>query len=204
MSTDIGKDGLKIGERIWNDLNESLKGELWKVYAILAEAHTLFAQAVTSFDAGVNEGAVLLCRATVESAFFLFLTREWNEKGQIGIENPTTLDGRMRTVEFAELSNAIKKRVRFSVKQSNAIDRIRNDGNFVAHFASRRAKELQRYSEEMTRVHDQISKTNLSPDDRIKAYNKVAENFKFWIGPQQALDALRDTSSILLTMFNSM
>ena len=110
----------------------------------------------------------------------------------------------MRRVEFTELSNAIKKRVQFSVKQSNAITRIQNDGNSVAHLSSYRAKEVLRNSEELIRVYAQISKTNVSPEEKMNAYNKTSEKFKLWISPEQALDDLRDTSSILLTLFNAM
>src|SRR5207245_2518151 len=124
------------------------------------------------------------------------------------IDNPTTLDGRMRRVEFPELSNAVKKRVPFSVEQSNAINRIQEDGNFVAHLSSHRAKDIQLYSDELMKVQHQLSKSNASSDERTKAFNKtfdkMSEKFMLWVSPAQALNDLRDTSSILLTLFNAM
>ncbi len=194
---------MKIGERIWSDFFESLKDDEARAYAILGEAHHLFSQAVMSFDAGISEGTALLCRATLESAFYLYLTRKWSENGVIAIDNPTTLDGEIRRVEYAELSTAIKKSVKFPSDQLKALDRIQTDGNFVAHFASQRAKELRKFSEQVAKVNERLSQNSTSPEDRKKAYDRVVEKLKFWVSPKQALEDLRDTSSILLTLFNS-
>jgi hypothetical protein len=194
---------MKIGEQIWSDFFEALKDEESRAYAVLGEAHHLFSQAVISLDAGISEGTALLCRATLESAFYLYLTRNWSETGVIAIGNPSTLDGEIRRVEYSELSTAIKKRVGFSDDQLKAIDRIQKDGNFVAHFASHRAKELQWYSEELVKVNNQLSERTTTPEERKRAYDKVAEKLKFWITTKQALDNLRDTSSVLLTLFSS-
>ena len=110
---------MKVGEKIWSDTFEALGESTWKVYAILAEAFTMFGQPVQCFDAGVGEGTSLLCRATLESAFFLFLIKTWSDNGSTELNMPTTLDGEIRKVEFAELAKAIVKKVAFSDKQQS-------------------------------------------------------------------------------------
>src|SRR3989442_9322434 len=112
---------MKIGEKIWSDTFEALGENTWKVYAILAEAFTMFAQAVQCFDAGIGEGTSLLCRATLESAFFLFLIKKWSDNGSIEVNMPITLDGEIPRGEVAELANAIMKKVAIFHKQSRAV-----------------------------------------------------------------------------------
>ncbi len=194
---------LNTGKEIWTALNDSLQDDFWKTYAVLGEAHHLFGQATAAFDARLYDATVLLCRTTLESAFFLYLTKKWANEGFVALDIPKTLDGENRYPEFDELSRGIKKKVMFTDPQIQAIARIQKDGNFVAHFASRRTLELEKYSEAVTQAAEGIDK-NPSKYERILAYNKIAEKFQFWISAHKALENLRDTSAILLTLFNSM
>lgn len=199
----ISKTRLRSGQEIWNALNESLRDDAWKVNPTLFEAYHLFGQATKSFDVGLYEATALLCRATLESAFFLYLTREWDNEEIVTFAIPTTLDGRIRSVEFEELARAIKKKLRLSESQSLAIARIQNDGNFVAHFASRREKELEKYTKKVERVARQIG-ADPNRGERPDVFEKMAEMFPFGIRAEQAFENLRDTSSIFLTLFMSM
>jgi hypothetical protein len=197
------KTSLNTGQEIWNALNDALRDDLWKIYAILGEAHHLFGQATASFDSGLFEGTVVLCRASLESAFFLYLAKKWDNEGFIALEIPKALDGEDRYPEFDELSRGIRKKVKFTETQIQAISRIQKDGNFVAHFASRRTLELQKYSTALMEAAEGIDK-NPNKYERLLAYNKIGERFQFWISRDKALENLRDTSTILLTLFNSM
>ena len=199
----ISKTRFRSGQEIWNALNESLRDAAWKVNPTLFEAYHLFGQATKSFDVGLYEATALLCRATLESAFFLFLTREWDNEEIVTFAIPTTLDGRIRRVEFEELAKAIKKKLKLSESQSVAIARIQNDGNFVAHFASGREKALEKYTKEVEKVARQIG-ADPSRGERPDVFEKMAEKFPFGIRTEQALENLRDTSSIFLTLFMSM
>jgi hypothetical protein len=203
MSFQIPKRETDAGKKIWDQLNAKLKDELWAIYAILGEAHHLFGQACGAYDAGLDDATTLLCRATLESAFYLYLTKRWDNEGFVALEAPRTLDGEIRNLEFEELSRAIKKKVSFTGRHIQAMSRIQKDGNFVAHFASRRTKELERYTEAVTKAAAKID-TNPNKDERLRAYNKIGEKFQFWISPDKGLENLRDTSAILLTLFNSM
>ena len=199
----ISKTRLRSGQEIWDSLNESLKDEAWKVNPTLFEAYHLFGQATKTFDVGLYEATALLCRATLESAFFLFLTREWDNEKIVNFAIPTTLDGSIRRVEFEELARAIKKKLKLSGSQSVAIDRIQDDGNFVAHFASRREKAFEKYTKEVERVARQIG-ADPSRGERPDVFAKMAEKFPFGIRAEQALENLRDISSIFLRLFMSM
>src|SRR5437899_1346420 len=114
---------MKEGERIWSDLNALNLFIFRTTTEIIGEAHQLFGDAVKAFDGGSYSGAVLLCRATLETAFYQFLTRRW-EKMELIVDIPVALGGEIRSVEFAELAKAIKKKVRFSKEQLIAIKRV--------------------------------------------------------------------------------
>jgi hypothetical protein len=182
----------KIGEQIWKDFHEVLKDRISKAFFILPEGYTLFRKAVESFDVGAIEGAVLLCRATIESAFLLFLSIQWRNESSFNIASPTT------EPSFKELRDAVQKRVRFSEKELTAINRIREDGNFVAHFASRMIKQRNSRVERFQRWES--NKKNLTDADRIKAINKLLRSEKSLVTRVDALQDLRDTASIMLTL----
>ncbi len=180
------------GKQVWNTLNDSLSEERWKLQSFLEESYTLFFQAVTSFDAGVNEGTSLLCRATLESAFYLFLIRRFDDQGFFRYDIPSNPDGRVSKVRFGKLATEIKSKVSFSAEQLKAIDRIQTHGNLAAHLANRRAILHPQISQEVQGINLPMSK---------KRYEAVAEKFEvLWVNSDQALEDLRDTSSILLTL----
>jgi len=181
-----------IGELIWKDFHETLKDRVSKAFFILPEGYTLFRKAVESFDVGATEGAVLLCRATIESAFLLFLSIQWHSESSFNIVFPTT------ELTFKDLRDAVRKRVRFSEKELTAIDRIREDGNFVAHFASRMIKQRNSRVERFQKWES--NKNNVTDADRIKAVNKLLKSEKSLVTRVDALQDLRDTASILLTL----
>ena len=182
----------RVGEKIWNHLYEALKDRISKAFFILPEGYTLFRKAVESFDVGAIEGAVLLCRATIESAFLLFLSIQWYSESSFNIVFPTT------ELTFKQLRDAVLKRVRFSEKELTAINRIREDGNFVAHFASRMIRQRNSRVERFQKWES--NKNNVTDADRIKAVNKLLRSEKSLVTRVDALQDLRDTASIMLTL----
>jgi len=190
------------GAKIWGEFNQSFAADDKRV-SIIAEAWTLFGQAARAFDADVHTGNVLLCRASLESAFFQFLTRRY-VNGALDVKNPLTLSGEIRSVEFEEIAQAIKKRVKFSDKQLEAISRIQQDGNFIAHFANRRVKGVQRWGEEAIRVSKEITERMtqkfVTPEEWRRAYEEIDKKVKIWVTRDEALKDLQDTASILATV----
>jgi hypothetical protein len=186
----------KEGARIWKDFTETLGERLGKFAALLEEGYVLCAKATQAYDAGIFEGSVILCRAALESTFLQFLTMYWRDEDSFNIVFPTTLDGKPRAVEFEELRNGIKQRVGFHEKQLDAVERIQQNANFVAHWASRRIKGHHKVSEEYKRW-EAINK-NATDSERMKAVNEIYQSIVYWITPGSALQDLRDTSSIML------
>ncbi|SRR6266566_1722098 len=151
--------------KIFDNLNQALEAKFDNPYPIVGESHVLFLDAVNAFDAKVYGGTALLCGATLETAFFVFLTRKWDSAGLMSIEHPLGLDGKPRRVEFDELVSAVKSKVKFSQTQLDAINRIHDDGNLIAHFVSRRDKELLRVSKEIGARSKQFSEKDASLQD---------------------------------------
>lgn len=187
-----------IGLQTWNDFNKAVGENLGKVQALLTDAYVLFDRAVRAYDAGIAEGTVLLCRAALESAFMQFVSTQWNDEGSFTIVYPTTLDGKPRRVEFEELRSAIKQKVAFSEKQLKAIDRIQQNGNFVAHMASHKIKQHFTLGEKFREF--QAANKNLTDGESAMAVVSIARSVLFLITSKQALDDLQDTSSIMVTL----
>ena len=188
----------RVGERIWKDFNKAHNDVGWRTLSIFPESHTLLKKAVESYDAGANEGAVLLCRAALEGAFLIFLSVHWYGKDSFDIVFPTTLDGKLRQVKFDELREAIKKKVVFSEGQLSAIDRIHEDGNFVAHFASRKIKQRMARSEKYRKW--EASHKDATDLEKLEAVNSLVRSEKFLMSWKEVLQNLRDTADIMLAL----
>jgi hypothetical protein len=182
----------RTGEHIWKEFHEALKDRVAKAFFILPEGYTLFRRSIESFDLGAYEGAVLLCRATIESAFLLFLSVQWHTQTNFNIVFPTI------EPRFKKLRDAVDQQVGFSEKELKAIDRIREDGNFVAHFASRMIRQRNARVE---RYHKwELNNKNVTDVGRIKAVNRILKSEKSLITRADALQDLRDTASIMVTL----
>ena len=187
-----------VGERIWKDYNKAHNDWGWRTLSIFLESHTLLKKAVESYDADAIEGAVLLCRAALEGAFLIFLSIRWSDEKSFDIVFPTTLDGKLRQVKFDELRDAIKKKVVFSEGQLLAIDRIHEDGNFVAHFASRKIKQRMARSEKYRKW--EAAHKGATDLEKLEAVNDLLRLEKFLMTHKEALQNLRDTADIMLAL----
>ena len=193
----------KTGLQIWNEFNKALDlDRRGKASGLLTEGYVLFGKATQAYDAGIFEGAVLLCRTALESTFLLFLSIRWHDDNFFNIDYPTSLDGKPRRVEFDELRSAVTQRLEFSKAAAEAINRIHEDGNFVAHWAARKIKQRFKLSEELKKW--EAANNNVTGLDRIKAVMALYKSILFLITSDVALRDLRDTSSIMLTVCNAM
>ena len=188
----------RVGERIWKDFNNALNDWGWRTLSIFPESHVLLKKAVESYDAGAIEGAVLLCRAALEGTFLTFLSIRWYDENSFDIVFPTTLDGKLRQVKFDELREAIKKRVVLSEGQLLAIDRIHMDGNFVAHFTSRKIKQRMARSEKYRKW--EASHKDATDLERLDAVNSLLKSEKLLMTRKEALQNLCDTADIMLAL----
>lgn len=154
----------------------------WANVALL-QPLVLFHQAVLAFDAGADWGTALLCRSALEAACYVFLTRRKME-GQgremaFWSDPPLGLDGKVRRVDFEEVRAGVIARQVLSPDGARDLKRIRDQGNIIAHLASRSDKHLL-----------------LPLDERLRS--------PLWVNRQQALEDLRDTASIFKTLADSM
>lgn len=191
-----------VGRQIWKEFTQS-QTDFLKAQAFIPEAAELLREACLCFDASAYHGVAILCRAVLESAFIEFLGFEWTGNNSFNIVSfPTTLDGKPRDLDYDELKNGIAQKVVFPREQQRAISRIREDGNFVAHIASRRIKQRFDLSKSFKRW--QVSNVNVSDLETVKAINKLLESRRQWVTHEEALKDLRDTSSIILTLCKAM
>jgi len=58
-------------------------------------------------------------------------------------------------------------------------------------------------TQEFGKERELVDESKLNRQERIKAIYARIEKSKLWISPEQALEDLRDTASILLTLFNA-
>ena len=97
------------------------------------------------------------------------------------------------------MKTAIMKKISFSDSQSVAIGRIQQDGNLTGHFASRRLGEGQKFE-------DNVMKADFgtTAESWRKTANQIEGKLKIWVSQEQAFADLKDTSSILLTVFRAL
>jgi len=184
------------------ELNGSLGDKIDKTMDIFGEAYILFTQAALAFDSAVYHGAYLLCRATLDTGFYSFLTRKW-QKDRVISETPRTLDGEIRTVFFAELAEAIRKTGILSNDQVRAVARIQEHGNFIAHFAHRQERQIRISAMKAVRLVQQLSAKGSSKSEMAAAFKRVSLESMFWMDSAKVLQDLRDTTSILETLIDA-
>ena len=201
MAREMLSQNEKVGQQIWQGFRES-PADFLKAQAFIQEAVLLFGEATRCFDAGAYQGVAILCRSTLESAFLEFLSIEWHKNNFFNIVYPTMLDGKPRRVEFGELENGITQRVNFPEEQKKAISRIQEDGNFVAHFASRKIKQRFKLSKDLEKW--EASNRDVSGLERVKAVIKLHRSARPWITRDEALRDLRDTLVIIVALCKAM
>jgi hypothetical protein len=112
---------------------------------VLGYSFNLFADAVNSLDKVSPNAAALLCRATVESAGYLFLTRVRMPKSTAyKLEFPRDFAGRVRWVSFEEIISGLVARGVIEGELLKVANRIKDDGNFAAHLAARQDSAFDR------------------------------------------------------------
>ena len=144
--------------------------EMQEVYPRLTDSCMLFGQASLAFDSGARMGSVILCRAALESA--LYTLSYTKRKGLMSwqlIEPRRNKKGEYVNVRLSELLESIKDRV--TPDEFCRIDRIKDDGDFVAHIADRLNKE--------------------------KFQVEKVEEIRLWLSDAEALTDLKDTAALL-------
>ena len=149
------------GSEIRNDFRQFIPQEI-RESLIVYYTRVPFEEATRTFDAGAHIGTAILCRSSLETAFFLFLNGRW-DRGEFFVDIPRTKQGKKRIVMFEELRNQIMKAINFSQDESDTIRRIQEHGNFGAHFAALRIEAIQRWGQEAMRGNAWLLQNNPTP-----------------------------------------
>jgi hypothetical protein len=185
------------GKEIWDEVNKSISN-FNIVYPILDRAYNLLGQATTTFGVQAYEAVAILCRACIEAAFLDFLTLKWKSKAIKYLE-PKTLGGDHRRVDYSELEEAMKKQAFLSDKW-HSVKRIREHGNFTSHIAEIQPRAYGDLFVEMTKIELRIKAQGGTVEDIARAYSDLGKRHMISIGKERALEDLRDTASILVTI----
>jgi hypothetical protein len=176
---------MTLGEDFRNALRNSFDVNTYRhTFGIFEYVYRIFDQATRSFDTKSYDAVCLLCRSTVEAACYLYLTRK---KGKVGknvsgvlADPPRTLDGVVRKIAFEELQKGVRQRKVLSDEQLNSLQRIKENGDLIAHIAEKSDRiiwrSLRRYP-------------NKNPYDAVPS-----------IGESEASKDLEDTISIIATL----
>ncbi len=171
-------------------------GELLIVYY----ARVPFEEATHAIDARVYFGTAVLCRSSLETAFFVFLFGRW-ESGRFFIDYPRTKTGKKRRVSFEELRKEIMKAINFPQSALDAIRRIQEHGNLSAHFGALRIEGTQGWEQEVLRENARLLQNNPTPEKWRQLNERLQRDAKIWVTPTQALADLRETAGILSILF---
>ena len=190
---------MTLGAEIWNEFNRILRTEIGD-NLIAYYTQVLFEQATRAYDAGVHLGSAVLCRSSLETAFFLFLYGRW-DRGEFHVDNPKNQKGERIRVSFEALKKKIIARVTFSKRELEGIDNVQDHGNLVAHFATLRIEGIQGWEKDILRETTQLLQLNPTPEGWSQLKERLRRASGTWVTPLEALDDLRDTSSILQTFF---
>ena len=159
-------------ENIWNDL-ASARG-FTETYPLLAPAIDLFREALSCYQNGAYMATAIMCRASSETAVYLLTTRHivglW-EKPKI--VQKMGVDYNLIQAKWKRILCKAKAFGYINNKLEQQLNKIREAGNFAAHYGQRQDEELR----DLT--------------------TKVKKEIKGWIKREDALQTLRNTARIL-------
>lgn len=176
---------------VWERLLSDIGRDYPPSFMLFSPAYSLLSDAIRAYDAEAIQAACAMARASAEAACYTFLTRRkeslpgeprsvrWN------IEVPTTLGGKPREIGFEELIDAIRERNVLSLEDLKAIRRIKNDGNFAVHAASRQDRVLHRLMQTREQFLKETSRDRLLRPMRI------------WVSKEEAFSDIADAGRIL-------
>jgi hypothetical protein len=175
-------------QEIWDDFWPKVQGIPTSDRPLtIGEAVSFFQQSIRAYDAGSFDLAALGCRAALESACYLFLTRRWVSAGVWAVNLPRNMGGDVRRVEFLEVRSAIEKLGILDRDQLDTIERIQAHGNLIAHYASKTDKQEEAFVSALLR----------------KGFENVSEREKemeVGLSPLEVLEDLVDTGTILIEL----
>ena len=180
--------------QIWQDTIRTIfeKEKLTEGFGVMSFVFALFAKSFGVFKSEVFEAVAIMCRDVLEGASYMYTHRE-RQKHKDGhlswgiIEPKRKKDGSFKIERFVDHMKKTKRTL--TTDEQKAFDRIKGDGDHMAHFIENQEKELLNYA--------LILRQN--PFDETHAINVMG-----WMQPDKALADLRDTASILMSLMRNL
>ena len=140
----------RAGARAWATFwdNREPLGNLTRAHPF-ADSVQLFHQSTRAYDAGAFDLASLGCRASLESACFVFLTTSKVSDGAWATSSLRKLDGTARRVTFTELFEGVKARRVLRKEQLEELDAIKEHGDFVAHMSEAPERHMGAFAQNL-------------------------------------------------------
>jgi hypothetical protein len=159
-------------DEIWSTLtnNEGFK----EAYPLFGPAFDLFREALSCYQNGAFMATVLMCRSVTEVLVYLVATRDIKEILKNGI-GEIEMNIELCDAKFGELLKKAKEKLPVIRELECKINKIREKGNFVAHYGQRLDKKLK---------------------------EDVSVEVEIWITKEDALDILKKTACILNETMN--
>ncbi len=175
---------------VWQELLRSVfeNEKLVEGFGPLSFVFGLFGKAVAVFDCRGYEATAIMCRDVLEGASYIFTHRQRKRMKGGGtswmiIEPKRGDDG---SFKIEPLSRHMKQTMAvLSPDQRDVFERIKKDGDSMAHFIENQEHRLLEFSAQLAQnSHDE----------------RPSSNAMLWMKEEDALADLRDTASILLTL----
>jgi hypothetical protein len=160
-------------EEIWSKLI-STKG-FKETYSLFGSAIDLLREALSCYQNGAYMATALMCRACIETALYLLISREPKWEKEWGIVQEVKVNYNYIKDEWKCILCRAKMHGYIDNKIEQRIENIRNSGNFVAHYG-------QKYDDELRKMIKNIEDKN---------------EIRSWIKKGDSLQTLRETVNVL-------
>mgnify|MGYP000667840764 CR=1 FL=1 len=163
-------------EEIWNKLISTRGFE--ETYSLFGSAIDLFREALSCYQNGAYMAAALMCRACIETAVYLLISRKIEWQKDLEIVQDVEVNYNSIRDEWKCILCKAKMHGYIDDELEQRIGEVREFGNFVAHYG-------QRYDKESIRAIEKIIK------------DKNTKEIKYWINREDSLQILNTTVSLL-------
>jgi len=135
-------DEAKGKEEIYKIWNELISKENFEVmYFLFGPAIDLFKEALLCYQNGAYMAAVIMCRSVTEVLIYLVATGDIKEISKNGV-GEVEMNIELCDAQFDELLEKAKEKLPVIRKLECKINKIREKGNFVAHYGQRLDKQF--------------------------------------------------------------
>lgn len=169
---------------VWNKLITS--DAFLKTYLVFGEAMDLFRESLSCYQNGAFKATCIMCRSATECAVYFAVTRQDLEysKNWKTIHKSNTIQ--LENDKWRAVVEEGKQRGILDENVMEVLNRIRERGNFVAHYGPRRDKVFEEWATKVT------SPSNLARDEEYD--HKIS---KIVFDKEIALETLEDAQQVL-------